>query len=400
MAFARVFHMERKTSFLGFADGGERRRRILITAAFAVVFIFAGTVAILSQTKVESQQEGAAAAVAVRVGTVSRKPVPVQLKAIGTVETCAMVSVKTRVGGELTGIHFLEGQQVKKGDLLFTIDPRPYQVALQEARAALERDTALADKAATDLKRYTELAQKGYVSEEKFDEIRSTAEALNATVASDRAKVENARLQLDYCTIRAPLTGRTGSLNVHQGSQIKANDDNGMVDITQMTPIYVAFSIPEREFPSVRHYLQQGQLQVEVTIPGDSAPAEQGELSFVDNRVDSRTGTIRLKATFDNTDNRLWPGQFISAVLTLTTLPEALVIPSAALQTGQQGLYVFVVKPDTTVESRPVTTGMAVGEETVVESGLKAGEIVVTDGQLRLVAGSRVEVAASAKNLP
>ncbi|HLC26929.1 MAG TPA: efflux RND transporter periplasmic adaptor subunit [bacterium] len=330
-------------------------------------------------------------AVPVIVTAAMEKNVPVTLKAIGSVEAYNTVSIRARIGGALTRVAFKEGQDVKQGDLLFVIDPRPYQNALQAVLAALARDRAQAANAEADARRYAELIQKGYVARQQYDQVATTAEALKATVQSDEAAVEIARLNLQYCNILAPISGRTGNLMVHQGDQIKA-DDIAMVVINQITPINASFSIPEQSLPEIRKYASAGSLTVEASFPNDTGKPTKGELTFINNTVDLSTRTILLKATFPNTDKRLWPGQFVNVNLTLTTRSHAVVIPTQALQAGQQGPFVFVIKPDLTAESRPITPGQESNGETLIEKGLQAGEKVVTDGQLRLVPGARVEI--------
>jgi multidrug efflux system membrane fusion protein len=343
----------------------------------------------------EPPQRSETQAVAVKAAAVVQKTVPVQLTAIGTAESYASVSIKSRISGQLVQVHFKEGQDVSKGDLLFTIDPRPYEVALKEAQARLAKDKVLNEKAEIDARRYADLAGKDYVSKDKSEQFRATAAALRATMEGDKAAIENARLQLSYCYIHAPFSGRTGSLLVDEGAQIKANDDHGLVDITQITPIYVSFSVPQQDLGRLQQHMNLATLAVEAFLPGDKVHPEQGSLTFLDNRISSDTGTIGLKATFANSDRRLWPGQFVDVVLTLTTRPDAIVVPSEAVQTGQQGLFVFVIKPDMTVESRPVAVAMTLGSETVIGSGVLPGEQVVTDGQFRLVPGARVEIRKS-----
>jgi multidrug efflux system membrane fusion protein len=356
----------------------------LVVAAFAVIF--------LTRTEGTPQRETKAPLVPVRVAVALQRPVPVQLQAIGTVEAFAAVSVKSRVDGQLVGVHFREGQDVKKGDLLFTIDPRPFEVALREAQARLERDIALAEKADVDAQRYAELVAKNHVSRDKYEQFRANAEALRALAAADRAIVERARLQLEYCSIRAPMAGRTGRLLVDEGTQIKAGDDKGgMVEIAQVMPIHVAFAVPQQHLIEIKARMAGGPLTVEAQIPGTPPVEETGTLSFLDNKVNSQTGTIMLKAEFANANRALWPGQYVTAVLTLSTRPDAVLIPAVAIQTGQDGTFVFVVNPDQTVASRPVVAGVRVGEETVIEKGLAAGDTVVTEGQLRLVPGARVQ---------
>ncbi len=329
--------------------------------------------------------------VPVKIGDVMQQNVPVQINAIGNVEAYNTVSVKALVGGEVIGVHFKEGQDVKQGELLFQIDPRPYDAALKQAEAQLARDVAQAKNAEEQAKRYEILVQKDYVSKDQYDQLRANADALAAAVQADKANVENSRLQLAYCTIKSPIDGRVGSVLVNKGNVIKAND-LVMVTINKVAPIYVTFSIPEQNLAGIKKYAAEGSLKVEAVIPGDETRPAQGVLTFINNAVDTATGTIQLKGTFENRDKRLWPGQFVNVVLTLTTQRNAVVMPSAALQTGQQGQYVFVVQPDFTVESRPVTVARSYGDLAVVAQGVTPGEKVVTDGQLNLIPGSRVEV--------
>ncbi len=329
--------------------------------------------------------------VPVKSGDVIQQNVPVQINAIGNVEAYNTVSVKALVGGEIIDVNFKEGQDVHQGDLLFKIDPRPYEAALKQAEGTLARDIAQAKNAEEQAKRYEILVQKDYVSRDQYDQLRANAEALSAAVQADRANVDNARLQLAYCTIKSPIDGRVGSVLINKGNVVKANDV-AMVTINKISPIYVTLSVPEQNLPEIKKYMAEGSLKVEAVIPNDEKRPAQGVLTFVNNAVDTATGTIQLKATFENKDRRLWPGQFVNAVVTLTTQRNAVVMPSAALQAGQQGQYVFVIKPDYTVESRPVVIARSFGEIAVVAQGVKPGEKVVTDGQLNLIPGSRVEV--------
>jgi len=342
----------------------------------------------------EKSRKPVSATLPVTISTAIQKTVPVQLRAIGNVEAYSTVMVKSKVGGELVGVHFTEGHYVKKGDLLFTIDPRPYEAALKQAEANLQRDLAKAKSALDDARRYESLIQRQVVSPQQYEKVRSDADALEATVLADRAAVENAKIQLDYCSIRSPIDGRTGSLIVKQGNIIKA-DDIHLVVINQIIPIDVAFSIPEQFLLEIKKYMASGKLQVEALVPMNEEKPEKGVITFIDNAVDSNTGTIRLKGTFANRERKLWPGQFVNVVLTLTTEPNAIVVPSQAIQTGQEGQYVFVVKQDLTVESRPVVAGRTIGAETVIQKGLHVDEKVVTDGQLRLYPGAKVEIKTS-----
>lgn len=323
------------------------------------------------------------------------KTVPVQLNAIGNVQAYSTVAIRAQVGGELIRVHFNEGQDVKKGDLLFTIDPRPFQAEMKRAEANLTRDKAQVDPARKDLLRYAELFKEGLVTQQQYDQIRANAETLEAAVHADQAAVENTRLQLAYSSIRSPIDGRTGNLMIHAGNLVKANDTTPLVTINQISPIYVAFSVPQQNLPEIKKYMATGKLEVEAIIPKNEGPFFQGILSFVDNAVDQATGTILLKATFPNKDRALWPGQFVNVVLTLTLQSNAIVVPSQAIQSGQQGQYLFIVKPDLTVESRPVTVSRTIDQEAIIEKGVQPGEKVVTDGQLRLSPGTKVQIKNS-----
>jgi len=328
--------------------------------------------------------------VPVLAATVEEKDVPVQVQAIGSVESYSTVAVKTQITGELTGVFFREGQEVKKGELIFTLDKRPFEAVLKQALSTLAKDQAQAEMARVQARRYAVLMKDGVVAKEQYDQMQSSADALDAAVEADQAAVENARVQLIYCSIDSPINGRVGSLLIHQGNMIKANDVP-LVNINQIQPIRVAFTVPEQYLAEIKRFAANGKLPVQVSIPNDSKPAT-GKLSFIDNTVDPTTGTIKLKGEFANTDRRLWPGQFVDVVLTLHTQPNAIVVPSQAVNTGQQGQYVFVIKPDMTVETRPVAVNRTTKGQSVIDKGLGPGERVVTDGQLRLVPGSRVQI--------
>jgi len=358
-------------------------------------------------------------AVPVTAADAVEKTVPLQLTAVGNAQAYTSVNIKSQVGGQIVQVHFKEGQEVGKGELLFTIDPRPFEAALRQAEAALiqrlaevqqaqantERDLAQLENARVQESRYRVLVEKELVAREQYDQLRTSLAAMEATVAADRAAVENAkasalasqalvdnaRLQLAYTLIRAPIDGRTGNVMVQPGNVVKGNDDNPIVVINQVHPIYVSFSIPEQHLGDVKKYRAEGSLRVEVRPPHQAQTLATGALTFINNAVDQATATIQLKATFANTDNALWPGQFVDVVLTLTSRT-AIVVPSQAIQPGQQGPFVFVVKADQTVESRRIVVGTRLGAETIIEQGLRGGERVVTDGQLRLVPGAKVEI--------
>jgi len=327
--------------------------------------------------------------VPVEVAKATQRDMPVQVKAIGNVEAYSTVTVKSRVDGEIQKAYFTEGQDVKKGDLLFSIDPRPFETALHQAEANLARDEAQAQYAKNEAEQYTALHQAGIVSEIQYQQYTSNAAALDAAVRADKAAVENAKIQLGYCSIYSPISGRTGSLLVHPGNLVK-NNDTSLVVINQVNPIYVDFSVPEQYLNQIRQYHARGQLRV-LAYPSDGNPDPSiGVLSFINNTVDSSTGTIALKGTFSNLDRRLWPGQFVNVILDLAVQRNAKVVPSQAVQTGENGQYVYVVKPDNTVELRPVTVGNTLEGLTIVEKGVNPGETVVTNGQLRLFPGAKV----------
>jgi multidrug efflux system membrane fusion protein len=336
-------------------------------------------------------------AVPVLVATAVQKAVPVQVRAVGNVEPYTTVSVKSQVTGVLMQAHFKEGQDVRKGQLLFTIDPRPFEAALKQAEANLARDTAQLRNLREQVKRYAELVEKQYVSREQFDQIKTNADAAEAVVEADKAAVENAKVQLSYCYIYSPVNGRAGTLLVNEGNLVRVNDGTPLVVINQIMPIYVTFSVPEQHLGDIKRHMANGKLQVTAQFPSDEGRPETGALVFVDNAVDRSTGTIKLKAEFSNTARRLWPGQFVNVALTLATQPDAVVVPSEAVQVGPQGQQVFVVKEDRRVEVRPVTVGQTQEGESVITKGVAPGEVVVREGQFLLGPGSRIEIREAAR---
>lgn len=335
--------------------------------------------------------------VPVTVAAAVQKAVPIQERAIGNVEAYSTITLKAQVSGELLKVHFKEGQEVNKGDLLFTIDPRSFELSLKQAEANLAKDTAQFETAKLEARRYEELVSKGYVSQSQYDQMNANALALKAVVDIDRAAIENVRLQLSYCFIHAPNSGRTGSLMVNQGNMIKLNETT-LVTLNQIEPIYVVFSVPEKQLADIKKYRSAGTIKIEAQTSKDELNPEKGSLSFIDNTIDNSTGSIKLKGVFNNKGKKLWPGQFVNIVMTLTMQPDAIVVPLQAVQTGQTGQYIFVVKEDNTVESRPITVAMNMNQEAVIAKGLKLGEKVVTDGQLRLVPGATVAIKTPAEN--
>jgi len=329
--------------------------------------------------------------VPVTVAPVVQKTVPVEVRAIGNVEAYSTVSVKAQEAGTIEQVYFKEGQDVRRDDLLYTLDSRPYQATLHQLEANLARDQAQLENANAQSERYAKLFEAGIVSKEQYDTFRTNSDALAAAVRADKAAIERAKIDLDYCTIRSPIDGRTGSLLVHPGNIVKSNE-TVLVVINQIAPIYVSFTVPEQRLAEIKRHMAARNLVMTATIPDDDQHPVEGSLTFVDNSVDTTTGTIRLKGSFPNQERRLWPGQFVNVALKLSTQPGAIVVPSQAVQTGQSGFYAYVVKSDLTTELRPVVPGNQVGGETVIEKGLKPGESVVTDGQLRLYPGAKVEI--------
>ncbi len=327
----------------------------------------------------------------VRVATVASRTMPVELQAIGNVEAISTVSIKAQISGQLMRVNFKEGDFVKKGQLLFTIDRAPFEAALRQAEGTLARDEAQALNSKLDAERYQGLGKQGVASKQQVDAAAAAANAMAATVAADKAAVETAKINLEYTSIYSPINGRTGSVGVKEGNLVKANDVPILVTINQIEPIYVSFAIPEQQLAELKQYSNTKSLRVDAA-PQGSTQHFQGRLTFIDNSVDLTTGTIKLKATFDNGAHVLWPGQFADVKLTLKSQPNAIVVPTAALQTSQNGTYVYVVNQDLTAQPQPVKVGWNVGEDTVIASGLQPGQRVVTDGQLRLTPGAKVDI--------
>lgn len=335
--------------------------------------------------------------VPVEVAPVVRIAAPVVVDANGVVEPLQTVQVRAQVGGTITQVAFHEGDEVSAGQMLFQIDPRPFQAAMRQAQATLDRDAAQAENAKRDAERYRALVAKDYVTKSQADQAEANATALASTLEADRATVENARLNLGYTTIRAPITGRTGSLLVRQGNLVTANS-SPLVIINQLQPILVRFPVPQRDFGALQRRAARGPIPVHVAGSDSTPIAEAGQLSFIDNAIDSLTGTVTAKARFVNGGRELWPGEYVNVSVQLEVQPNALAIPSEAVQTSPDGSYVFVVDKSNSAELRNVTAGRVVGDQTLIEKGLTAGEVVVVDGQSRLVPGAKVQIKGSSSS--
>jgi multidrug efflux system membrane fusion protein len=341
-----------------------------------------------------SGRAGAGAPVPVLVAKAEAKDVPVEIHAVGNVQAYSAVSIRSQVTGKIVQVHFQEGQDVKAGDPLFTIDPRPFQAALNQAQANVRRDQSILLNARLNFERTSNLFEAKIGSQADLDAALSAYHAAGSSVAADSATVTNAQLNLDYTSIHSPIDGRTGNLTIKEGNVVKAPDDI-LVSITQIRPIYVAFAVPEDQLAAVRHRAGRESLAVTAYPPGDTNNSAVGLLTFIDNSVDTNTGTILLKATFSNTNLVLWPGQFVQTSLVLSNLTQATVVPSQAVQTGQDGEFLFVVKNDDTVEARHISAGITYDGVRVITDGLKPGETVVTDGQVRLTAKAKVSVKSA-----
>ena len=377
------------------------RRRVVAVAVLLAVLAAAGLGSYLVVANGRTKEGGkgaqkAAAAVAVTVAPVLQETVPVRVNAIGNVEAFQTVAVKARVDGQILQVNMREGAAVKKGEVLFRIDARPYEAALRQAEANALRDAAGRDQARSQARRYQELLEKNFVSKEAYAQIRTNAATAEATAKASEAALENARLNLEYCTIRSPLDGYVGRVLLQAGNLVKANDVSPLVVINQVRPIYVNFAVPEQNLPEVRQYMAQGLLPVEVIPAQPNQAGQAGKLIFIDNAVDPSTGTIRMRAQFDNADASLWPGQFVSVSVRLYDQRDALIVPSTAVQTGPDGQYVYVVSQDMIADVRRISVQRTEGERSIVGKGLSKDEMVVTRGQLRLGPKTRVQISKRA----
>jgi multidrug efflux system membrane fusion protein len=373
-------------------------KRAIIAVTFLAV-LAAGSIAyqtfVLKAAEPPRAAQNAAPAVPVLIAPVTRKPMPVRLDAIGSVQPIATVAVKSRVDGQIAEVKISDGQAVKTGDVLFILDTRAAEAQLRLAEASLAKDKAQLENAKRDVARFKPLTEKEFVSHQQFETAQTTAASLEATVLGDQATVDNFKVQLTYYTIRSPMDGRVGTIALKTGNNVKAQDTISLVTINQIKPIYVSYAVPQRELPGIRAAVGSGTVPVQASVPGDPGQPITGKIFFFDNQIDPTTGTISLKAIFDNADERLWPGEFVNVSTTLRVDSDAIVVPASAVQVGQNGSFIYVVKADNTVEFRPVTVSRTINGEAVVAKGLNGDERVVTDGQLRLTNGSRVEIRTS-----
>jgi multidrug efflux system membrane fusion protein len=374
------------------------RTRYSVAVGLAIALAAGGLVAYFSA---DSRAKGKAApkgpaAVPVSIASAVQQNAPVRLQAIGNVEAYTTVAVKSRVDGQINEVLFQEGKEVKKGEVIFRIDPRPFEAALKQAEAQALRDGASRDQAVSQERRYQELLDKNFVSKDAYAQFRTNAATAEATFKATQAMLENARLNLDYTIIRSPVNGYVGRALLQAGNMVKANDTISLVVINQVKPVYVSFAIPEQQLPKVRDLMRKGPLTVNVAQPNSDKPLASGRIAFLDNAVDQTTGTIKVRAVFDNVDAALWPGQFVSVLVKLYD-QDAIVIPSRALQTGPAGQFVYVVKADMTVEMRKVAVARNEGDMAVLaEGGLANGDKVVVRGALRLAPGARVNILEGA----
>lgn len=363
------------------------------------------TVAMASLTACGKKDQAQAANASARpaapvvVAVAEQRDVPVQLSAIGNVESYQTVQIRSQVNGQIQSIFFKEGQDVHKGQLLFQLDKKPFQADLEKAQGMLQHDEAQAANSRLQAERYNVLEMQGVASKEQADQVRAQAKADASAVYADRAAVDAAKVQLQYTDIKAPIDARTGALLMNVGNLVKANDTPFLVQLNQVTPIYATFSIPENQLDAVRKFAA-GNLKVLAFPKGQNSNPAEGKLTFIDNGVDMQTGTVKLKATFANKDRRLWPGQYVDVVLNLSTRKQAVLVPTKAIQTGQQGQYVYVVTPQSTAESRNVETSGTYQNSTVIAGGVSAGEKVVVDGQLRVAPNAKVLVQSTVPTTP
>ncbi len=374
-------------------------KRYAILVGLVAILAAGGLIAYVSSDSRAREKPAAKEPAAAPVAVVAavQQTVPVRLQAIGNVEAYSSVAVKSRVDGQILEVEFREGQEVRKGEVLFRIDARPFEAAFKQAEAQALRDAASRDQAASQERRYQDLLEKNFVSKDAYAQYRTNSQTAQATAKATEAALENAKLNLEYTVIRSPIDGYVGRALLQAGNMVKANDTISLVVINQVKPVYVSFAIPEQQLAKVRELMRKGSLTVEVTVPGGDKPLAAGRIAFLDNAVDQTTGTIKVRAVFDNGDAALWPGQFYTVRVKLYDQENAILVPTRALQTGPNGQFVYVVKADMTVEMRKVVVDRSEGDTTVLaEGGIAKGDQVVVRGALRLAPGAKVIVTESA----
>jgi len=379
-------------------DAAERLPLLILSFALTAVLLVPGCTN-KDQGQVAASSGGRPAAPVV-VASVEQRDIPVQIQAIGNVEAYQTVQIRSQVSGQIQKILFQEGEDVREGQPLFQLDKRPFQADLEKATGQMKHDQAQAENSRIQAERYSGLEKQGIVSHEQADQLRAQAKADASAVDADKAAIDAARVQLQYTDITAPINARTGALMINLGNLVKANDTPYLLQLNQVTPIYVTFSVPEANLDRVRHRFSTGQLKVLAYPKGQLSSPAEGRLTFIDNGVDTTTGMFKLKGTFPNRDRRLWPGEFVDVALELSTRKNAVVVPTKAIQTGQQGEYVYVVRTDNTAESRPVKTAGAYQNLTLISDGLKTGEQVIVNGQLRVAPNAKVVIQGAPPGTP
>ena len=372
--------------------------RALALFALAAVCAFFSACSSSADGKQQKAQAAGPRSVSVAIAQVQRQDVPVYLSGLGAVTAFNTANIKSRVDGQIMKVNFREGQNVKQGELLIEIDSRPFQVQLEQMQAQLFRDEAQLRDAKLNLERYTSLIPSGSIAQQQVDTQKALADQLEGTVRTDQAQIDNARLQITYCHITAPFSGRIGLRQVDPGNIVHASDSNPMLILTQLQPIAVIFTLPEDVLPNVSKHMQQGALEVDARSRDDQTKLASGKLLTIDNQIDPTTGTAKLKALFANADNQLWPNQFVNADLLLEIRKNSTVVPTAAILRGPQGTFVYAVNPDKTVQDRQVTVSLTQGDTTIITAGLNPGDTVVTDGQDKLQRGSRIEPRATGQS--
>jgi membrane fusion protein, multidrug efflux system len=386
------------------ASGFTSRSFIRIASRLVLAMTLGVVGAFVSGCSSDAKQQAAHAAaprsVSVAVATVQRQDIPVYLTGLGSVVAFNTANIKSRVDGQIMRVLVREGQNVNQGELLIEIDPRPFQVQLEQAQAQLARDQAQLADAKLNLTRYTALIPSGSIAQQQVDTQKALVGQLDGTIRNDQAQIDNAKLQIVYCHITAPFNGRVGLRQVDPGNIVHASDTNPMLILTQLQPIAVIFTLPEDQLPSVARRMRSSTLEVDAYSRDDQTKLAAGKLLTIDNQIDPSTGTAKLKAVFDNRDNQLWPNQFVNANLLLETRKNATVVPTAAILRGPQGTIVYAVKPDKTVEARPVTLSLTQGNLSAIATGLTPGDVVVTDGQDKLQTGSKIEPRSGPPSSP